>query len=64
MKRVLVGVRKVEMWVDANWSVRLRYLYLNGWRRIVTLTFVHLFFVFFGTVEKKDDGRWAWSTHI
>ncbi len=26
MKRVLVGVRKVEMWEEANWSVRLRYL--------------------------------------
>ncbi len=32
MKRVLVGVRKAEMWVEANWSIRLRYLYsfVNG----------------------------------
>lgn len=26
MKRVEVGVRKVEMWEEANWSTRLRYL--------------------------------------
>lgn len=26
MKRVEVGVRKVEMWEEANWSMRLRYL--------------------------------------
>ncbi len=25
-KRVEVGVRKAEMWVEANWSIRLRYL--------------------------------------
>lgn len=26
MKRVEVGVMKVEMWQEANWSMRLRYL--------------------------------------
>lgn len=26
MKRVEVGVMKVEMWEEANWSMRLRYL--------------------------------------
>lgn len=26
MKRVEVGVIKVEMWEEANWSMRLRYL--------------------------------------
>lgn len=26
MKRVEVGVKKVEMWEEANWSTRLRYL--------------------------------------
>jgi len=25
-KRVEVGVRKQDMWVEANWSIRLRYL--------------------------------------
>ena len=26
MNRVEVGVKKVEMWEEANWSTRLRYL--------------------------------------
>lgn len=26
MKRVEVGVRNVEMWEEAKWSTRLRYL--------------------------------------
>ena len=26
MNRVEVGVRKVEIWEEANWSTRLRYL--------------------------------------
>ena len=26
IKRVEFGVRKVEMWEEANWSIRLRYL--------------------------------------
>ncbi len=26
MKRVEVGVMKVEIWEEANWSMRLRYL--------------------------------------
>lgn len=26
MKRVEVGVKKVETWEEANWSMRLRYL--------------------------------------
>lgn len=26
MKRAEVGVRKVEMWEEAKWSTRLRYL--------------------------------------
>lgn len=28
MKRVEVGVRKAEMWEDAKWSIRLRYLWV------------------------------------
>ena len=29
MKRMEVGVRKVEMWEDENWSIRFRYLIHN-----------------------------------
>ena len=29
MKRMEVGVRKVEMWEVENWSVRLRYLVIG-----------------------------------
>ena len=29
MKRMEVGVRKVEMWEVENWSVRLRYLVIR-----------------------------------
>ena len=30
MKRMEVGVRKVEMWEEENWSIRLRYLCLSS----------------------------------
>lgn len=34
MKRMLVGVRKEEMWVEANWSVRFRYLHRGYWYQL------------------------------
>ena len=36
MRRVDVGVRKAEMWEEANLSTRLRYLILVSMRYIVS----------------------------
>lgn len=52
-KRVEVGVRKQDMWVEANWSIRFRYLCL-------ALAYVGKEMWW---EEKRTSGYWSTASH-